>query len=193
MFRSISRVLAGAALVAVIPALSQAQTLSCYKLGANSTNANCSVISDLTLVSVAAMDITEPASPDFDISGVTAAQWIDIINGTALRVQPSGPFDVDIAANAAGFNVNISGAVSAVGSGVRASTDYEYEFIPFANSCTGSGTAIPASATSATGLPSTAGFAQRKLCLYAVLDGTTPASIEPDTYTLTVTLAITAP
>lgn len=193
MFRSISRVLAGAALVAAIPAISQAQVLSCYKIGANVAAANCSVVSDLTIETVAAMDITA-AGPDFDLTGVTAAQWVGIIEGTTpVRVANTTPFDVDIASNANGFAVNISGSVSAAGTGVRASTDYEYEFIPFANSCTGSGTAIPASAASATGLPNTAGFAQRKLCLYAVLDGSTPASVEPDTYTLTVTLAITAP
>lgn len=193
MFRSISRVLAGAALVAAIPAISQAQTLSCFKIGANVAAANCSVVSDLQIETVAAMDITA-AGPDFDISGVTAAQWVGIIEGTApVRVANTTPFEVDIASNADGFNVNISGAVSALATGVRASTDYEYEFIPAAGSCSGSGAAIPASAAAATGLPTTAGFAQRRLCLYAVLDGTTPASIEPDTYTLTVTLAITAP
>ena len=193
MLRSVSRFLAGAALVAAIPAISQAQTLSCYKLGAVTTNATCSVISDLTLVTVAAMNITEPASPDFDINSVTAAQWIDIIGGTAVRVQPSGPFGVDIAANAAGFAVNIEGSVVDGGNGgSRASTDYEYEFTTNPT-CSGNGAPIPASAAAATGLPNTSGVHTRNLCLYAVLDGTDANSIVPDTYTLTVTLAITAP
>ena len=194
MSRSFMKVLAGAAMLAVMSAEAQAQT--CTRI--NGTNAGtCTITSSLTIVGLASVTVGATTAtfdaPDWALllSDTTTVRYSTIPSSIAITFRSNAGIGVAIRADA------LTGVPSG---GTRDNTDYGFRFITSAGSCP----AAPTSYTAFTGadqpietlasLSTTApNSATGNLCLYAKFDPAVQDKIRPATYQLPVRFVLSAP
>lgn len=183
MFRSIVRSLVGAALVAAVPAVAQAQ-FSCTRINAVN-GGTCALTAGITIPGLASIGSSTSSTTFAD------PDWSAVLGGTLQR-----SLAPDIVLNIRS-NASITATVTpSIGTlpltSTRAVTDYAF-LVTTDPSCANTDyTNFTASANALT-LPTGAVNTTRRLCLQADFDPATPTSIVAGAYTLTLTFAISAP